>query len=284
MTGPAQSSSSLGDVPQKGAVMPNSPVALKREAETDDETVSTTPSSQKKKPRRTKTEKGNKGLRHFSMKVCQKVQEKNVTTYNEVADELVHDITSAGEGGGEFDQKNIRRRVYDALNVLMAMDIISKYKKEIRWIGLPTNSQQELESLQAERLKLRERLAKKKAHLQELVLQQIAVQNLVKRNEENEELTSQYRIQLPFIIVNTDKQTHIECEMAEDRTKYFFNFNMPFEIHDDLEILKRMGLTAGLEKQSCTPEELEAAKTLLPPALVPYLEDMALGRRDQNGS
>lgn len=41
-----------------------------------------------------------------------------------------------------YDQKNIRRRVYDALNVLMAMNIISKDKKEIRWIGLPTNSVQ----------------------------------------------------------------------------------------------------------------------------------------------
>ena len=42
-----------------------------------------------------------------------------------------------------YDQKNIRRRVYDALNVLMAMNIITKEKKEIRWVGLPTNSAQE---------------------------------------------------------------------------------------------------------------------------------------------
>ena len=33
--------------------------------------------------------------------------------------------------------------MYDALNVLMAMNIISKEKKEIRWLGLPTNSVQE---------------------------------------------------------------------------------------------------------------------------------------------
>lgn len=38
--------------------------------------------------------------------------------------------------------KNIRRRVYDALNVLMAMSIIEKEKKEIRWVGLPTSSAQ----------------------------------------------------------------------------------------------------------------------------------------------
>lgn len=47
-----------------------------------------------------------------------------------------------------YDQKNIRRRVYDALNVLMAMNIISKEKKEIRWIGLPTNSAQEFHTLE----------------------------------------------------------------------------------------------------------------------------------------
>lgn len=34
--------------------------------------------------------------------------------------------------------KNIRRRVYDVLNVLLALDIIKKVKKEIQWKGLPS--------------------------------------------------------------------------------------------------------------------------------------------------
>ena len=34
-------------------------------------------------------QQGDKGLRHFSMKVCEKVEQKVRTTYNEVADELV---------------------------------------------------------------------------------------------------------------------------------------------------------------------------------------------------
>ena len=42
-----------------------------------------------------KGEKNGKGLRHFSMKVCEKVQKKGVTTYNEVADELVAEFSSA---------------------------------------------------------------------------------------------------------------------------------------------------------------------------------------------
>lgn len=75
------------------------------------------------------------GLRHFSQQVCKKVREKQVTTYNAVADELASDIQSY-YAEGQYDQKNIRRRVYDALNVLMAMGIIAKDRKEIRWLGL----------------------------------------------------------------------------------------------------------------------------------------------------
>lgn len=46
-----------------------------------------------------------------------------------------------------YDEKNIRRRVYDALNVLMAMDIISKERKEIQWKGLPSSLQHDTEML-----------------------------------------------------------------------------------------------------------------------------------------
>jgi len=70
-----------------------------------------------------------------------------------------------------YDQKNIRRRVYDALNVLMAMNIISKEKKEIRWIGLPTNSAQECTNLELERQRRAERIKQKTQQLQELILQ-----------------------------------------------------------------------------------------------------------------
>lgn len=39
-------------------------------------------------------DKCGKGLRHFSMKVCEKVRNKGTTTYNEVADELVAEFTN----------------------------------------------------------------------------------------------------------------------------------------------------------------------------------------------
>lgn len=44
--------------------------------------------------RRRNADRSGKGLRHFSMKVCKKVEEKGTTTYNEVADELVEEVIS----------------------------------------------------------------------------------------------------------------------------------------------------------------------------------------------
>lgn len=40
-----------------------------------------------------------KGLRHFSMKVCEKVESKGRTTYNEVADELVSEFSAPNAMG-----------------------------------------------------------------------------------------------------------------------------------------------------------------------------------------
>lgn len=47
----------------------------------------------------------------------------------------------------QSDEKNIRRRVYDALNVLLALDIIAGDKKEIHWKGLPNTRIKDLEEI-----------------------------------------------------------------------------------------------------------------------------------------
>lgn len=231
-----------------------------------------------------RADKNGKGLRHFSMKVCEKVQKKGTTSYNEVADELVAEFTHASSlmpaDSQVYDQKNIRRRVYDALNVLMAMNIISKEKKEIRWIGLPTNSAQECRNLELEKQKRLERIRQKRAQLEELILQQVAFKNLVQRNQASEASSRSSPpagsvIQLPFIILNTDVRTVIDCSISSDKCEYLFNFDNTFEIHDDVEILKRMGMSLGLENGTCSPQNLTLAKSLVPKSLEAYITNMA---------
>uniref|UniRef100_A0A7S0VEN6 E2F/DP family winged-helix DNA-binding domain-containing protein n=1 Tax=Polytomella parva TaxID=51329 RepID=A0A7S0VEN6_9CHLO len=41
--------------------------------------------------------------------------------------------------GGVYDEKNIRRRVYDAINVLMAVNVIRRERKEVIWVGMPSS-------------------------------------------------------------------------------------------------------------------------------------------------
>lgn len=48
---------------------------------------------------------------------------------------------------------------------------------------------------------------------------------------------------LPFIIVNTERKTIVECAISQDKTEYAMSFERPFEIHDDIEVLKRLGMT-----------------------------------------
>ena len=53
----------------------------------------------------------------------------------------------------------------------MAMNIISKEKKEIRWLGLPTNSIQEANGLELDKAKRIDRIKAKTQQLQDLILQ-----------------------------------------------------------------------------------------------------------------
>ncbi|KAL3804311.1 hypothetical protein HJC23_011239 [Cyclotella cryptica] len=244
-----------------------------------------------------------KGLRHFSMKICEKVKGKGTTTYNEVADELIRELrkeeariylasvesSSAGKKKrlkppqSKYDEKNIRRRVYDALNVLMAMDIIVKDKKMIVWNGLPgkrvsktadTNSTSQkhglggnvqskksterCKDLNEERLKRQAEIQRKREILQELVTQSVCFNNLYERNHAREivDMSSQSsrdeigyaqdntdeKIPLPFIVVNTNHKSVIQCEMCPERTNVTFDFTSPFEINDDNAVLKRIGM------------------------------------------
>lgn len=191
---------------------------------------------------------GGRGLRHFSMKVCKKVESKGWTTYNEVASELVAEFvnpnsTHFSQDQQQFDEKNIRRRVYDALNVLMAMDIISKEKKEIRWKGLPTTNLSDIEQLKTERKRLTSRIDKKRAYLQELKEQITGLQNLVLRNERvyGSGNSPSGGVTLPFILVKTRPHATVDIEISEDMQLVHFDFNStPFELHDDAFVLKAM--------------------------------------------
>jgi hypothetical protein len=154
-----------------------------------DNSGSQTPVQQLPKSAATPASSDKKGLRSFSGQVCQKVRDKKTTTYNEVADELVKDFAlSEMNEDLKYDEKNIRRRVYDALNVLMALEIISKDKKSISWRGFGSCccESDEQEALLDSLAKAEAHRNEQEAQLENLILQYVSTANLLKRNKADE--------------------------------------------------------------------------------------------------
>ncbi|KAK8943864.1 Transcription factor-like protein DPB [Platanthera guangdongensis] len=185
------------------------------------------------------------GLRRFSKIVCQKVQEKRRTTYNEVADEIITDSATLEKASDfEFDEKNIRRRVYDAFNVLLAINVIAKDKKEIYWIGFPNSSTKVLEDLKKKQRNLTNRMQEKANYLKELEAKALDFRKLIMRNQRMHCLgnVSSEGVALPFVLVQTNPRATVEIEISQDMQLVHLDFNgSPFSLHDDAAILKRMG-------------------------------------------
>ncbi|XP_057785256.1 transcription factor-like protein DPB isoform X2 [Salvia miltiorrhiza] len=235
-------------------------------------------------------DKSGRGLRQFSMKVCEKLESKGRTTYNEVADELVAEFAGPNNNLGspdqqQYDEKNIRRRVYDALNVLMAMDIISKDKKEIQWKGLPHTSLSDIEELKTERAGHRSRVEKKGVYLMELEEQYVGLENLIHRNEKlyGSGNVPDRRVMLPFILVQTRPHATVEVEISEDFQLVHFEYNStPFELHDDNYVLKAMKLSEKTQVEDAAARTDGGERSRTPnvnqPRLVRALRSSISGR------
>jgi transcription factor Dp-1 len=273
--------------PSRGIRQPAAAVAAEEPAETLGHALAVGPTDTTHPTTQDAESAKRKGLRHFAVRVSRKVEEKGVTTYNEVADELVieekeikqQEVEAGGKAGialqkklakcgSLVDEKNIRRRVYDSLNVLMAMGIIAKEKKLISWRGLAMarhgGIRRDALELQAAIEDRRQALMLKRDMFYELEAQQSMLAALVRRNasqactvvnqsspiagnimsvpSDSQKHVADCRIPIPFIIVQTAADAHIELEMDQIREDVNFTFSSPFAVFDDREIMRRLSL------------------------------------------
>ena len=126
---------------------------------------------------------------------------------------------------------------------------------------------QRMQRLDEERLARQNEVTKKKARLEELMVQHVCFQNLLGRNHtlemrerqlNNAAASRTEKIPLPLIVVNTASRAVVQCEMTSDCTNVNFDFSLPFEINDDNQILKRLGMnhTSREVLQHSLPHEL----------------------------
>mmetsp|Transcript_1053 Transcript_1053/g.1395 ORF Transcript_1053/g.1395 Transcript_1053/m.1395 type:complete len:236 (+) Transcript_1053:3-710(+) len=202
----------------------------------DDEKLEKSISADEKRKRST-------GLRDFASMVCEKVQKLGRTTYNKVSDEIIEEIAKTNQS---YDEKNIRRRIYDVLNVFMALDMIQKDNKNILWQGFPAKmSPQKFTDEAAELLKETKVIVKRKREKLDQILGQVQqFKKLARRNTEqtNSSLPThnQTILPLPFLLCVTSANTQISCKITQDKRKAHIDLTKPFELHDQTGIIQRL--------------------------------------------
>ncbi|KAA8495311.1 Transcription factor-like protein DPB [Porphyridium purpureum] len=211
------------------------------------------------------------GLRHFSLRVAEAIEKRKVTTYVEVANEIVeqlcHDPEPEGSDVGsighstasESSERNIRRRVYDAINVLIAVHVIYKQDKAILWRGLEYfGTQRKFEkqpnthaysaanrdAIQRQRDECRARIELLKQRRKELMTRKAAMQKLIQRNEKCATGCMgdvQNRVYLPIVLVDTDRDAVMQVEEWDHAHEHIsFQSDAPFSVHGEEFLAARL--------------------------------------------
>lgn len=99
---------------------------------------------------------------------------------------------------------------------------------------------------------------------------------------------NQIEISLPFIMLNTDSKTTIDCNISSDRKEYSIQFDNTFQISSDLDVLKRLGFTNGLDASDGTERsvndqmadvDVERLSSMVPKLFQPYIKQLANGNK-----
>lgn len=202
---------------------------------------------------------GPTGLRHFTMRLCEKIQQKTVMTHNEIADELIADLREehkAGQFDTPVEEKNVRRRVYDALNVLDAIGVVYKDKKHVEWVGWPgakCSSESLLERLQKEKEELLRSVDQKFKSTYRTSIKCFCLSNLVLRNSDaplpvllaahKNGVMAPNPLPLPFLMVQAPSDARTDIIVSQNQRNASLNFyDTLFQVFDDEGVMRMMGL------------------------------------------
>ncbi|CAD8153016.1 unnamed protein product [Paramecium octaurelia] len=165
-----------------------------------------------------------KSLKKWSLKYISKRVEKELQNqtvgYSEICQKLTDEMTKEMEGHQDYglkDVKNLRRRVYDALNVMISVGIVVKEKKMMR-----KNTQNQVnitkQNLIIRKQKLKELLLQKKEQLTSSIKKHEALQNFIRFNKERE-INEQDKIKFPFLLIKTQLTNSEEEELILESHK-----------------------------------------------------------------
>ena len=239
------------------------------------------PASTQKKKSRSAASKYPHGLKDFTTTVATKLRSYRSASYTQLADELVNDAFARLRAENlPFNQsevdKNVRRRVYDALNVFTSMGFVQRTGKTVVWNGhhaflrmvgmSPCDCVEPTHTCALALLNTQKRrnthlnaiLTEKRARLEELRHQQQYVQSIVRRNASRDasrvttgndvrvtddlefKRPDHHRVDLPFIMVSAHPQTSVSLQMEHGKQSIVLDFSAAFRLWDGYAIAGRV--------------------------------------------
>ncbi|CAJ0576816.1 unnamed protein product, partial [Mesorhabditis spiculigera] len=211
----------------------------------------------------------NKGLKTFSAKVRDKVRVKGTTTYTQVADELVDEyfnsLAAIRNDKIAQDTKNIRRRVYDALNVFIALKMIRRDKKQIHWSDSPFK--RESPPPPSDITDLEAKIRFKTNRIRHLVGEIVGRRNLCIENQvfgDSEDRRNPEHINDgAFVIFSTPRGTKTSYTMSSP-AQVVVEFGKTPTVLSDIHMLQTMGHDMGIMQHGIRPADLDLVKKMVP--------------------
>lgn len=250
--------------------------------------------------------RSSRGLRVLSLKVRDIVTKKKKTSYKEVAEALLQDLNQKMKGKSQVEiskeEQNVKRRVYDALNVLIAAKILKKEGKLVCCDNSSGDSgfdkkkgKNDKESIIEQINDIKRRKKEKLENLQQLVFKNLALKNLIRKNQQKEaeliitknsnqkpnakgpqnvsatriDLTQQNLsldqktqdvVNFPFIVVMSScPENSMNLNMDASQKQFSIEAKKEFNIYGDIDVLLKMKLhlvpKQVFDKE--TPKELQ---------------------------
>jgi len=173
------------------------------------------------------------------------------TTGNDVTTHIKNIIQS---NNNQPNQKNIQRRVYDAINVMCAVGLIKKNKQEIKFINYKNknnaiksinniNEEKEEEKSDETQEKINEKnneLQEKRNQLIKSYLTLKFYEKYNKLNKTNPLRMYENKLEFPFDLIIYDKTSDFHMQSKDDSSRYLLLSNSEFIHLNPYEIIKKL--------------------------------------------
>ncbi|KAM0677643.1 Transcription factor dpl-1 [Binucleata daphniae] len=162
------------------------------------------------------------GLKSITTQVHNQFTEHRTISYSTLLETVV-----------SRNSNTLKRRVYDVLSVLRALNIVEKKNKAYHLKEKGSND-------------VKNKIKTKTKELEKLKECKNAILYMIERNKSRG--FDFDRLYTPFVVVSTGKNVTVNCEINEERDFFKIISEQPIEIMDDLGVIKELYEKRGNEE------------------------------------